>query len=127
MNDVGTAECSTTQLEALNQQVDLYQSVALDDNSTFGISSLQNLELATVRYHERLENSYWAVETRVLSVREAESLAADLHHQHFQFYIRNGCFHVIAWNLLDAHYICNLIALNDLGLDLHQDPQSEAA
>ncbi len=127
MNYVGTAECSTTQLEAFNQQVDLYQSVALDNNSTFGISSLKDLELATVRYNERPEHSNWTVETRALNVHEAESLAADLHHQHFQFYVRNGSFHVIAWNLLDAHYICNLIALNDLGLDHQQAPLHDAA
>jgi len=127
MDHAEISEISTNELVAFTQHVDLYQSRALNDNHTFGISSLQNHELAVVQYNERSKESYWSVETAPLNLTEAESLAADLHHQHYKFYIRNGSFHVIAWNLLDAHYICNLIALNDLGNQTKADHQDRAA
>lgn len=117
---------ASNKIRELNEQISLYQSLSINDGFSFRISNLHDEPLATLKLAEFHQDDRWIIETEALDITQAEELGKDLHQQHYQFYIRNGRFRITAWNLLDAHYICNLIALSDLGHE-HSDDWSTAA
>ena len=126
MTSPNTHTDASHKIQQLNEQISLYQSLSINDGFSFRISNLHDQPLATLKLAEFHQDDRWIIETEVLDIAQAEELGKDLHQQHYQFYIRNGRFRITAWNLLDAHYICNLIALSDLGRG-HSDYWDTAA
>ncbi|MGH1373408.1 MAG: hypothetical protein ACRBBW_15315 [Cellvibrionaceae bacterium] len=114
-------------LQVTQESINLYQSMAMNDGFSFLVSSLDDQPLARLELVNNHHGEHWAVQTLELTVEQAKSLGHDLHLQHYQFYIHEGCFHITAWNLLDAHYICNLIALHEFGGHSSNTEESYAA
>ncbi len=118
-------ECSS-HLQTTTEQISLYQSIATTDGYGFVIRSLEDRTLAMLSIAEARDDNRWTIESEPLNIEQARELGRELHRQHYQFYIYNGRFRITAWNLLDAHYICNLIALHDLGWESLDDIQTAA-
>lgn len=119
---IQTHSASVTTLQATHETINLYQSSSIDDGFAFVIESLDDLPLARLHLTQTPQGEYWSVETEPLTIDQAKTLGRDLQLQHYQFHISEGRFHITAWNLLDAHYICNLVALHELSSDL---PEAE--
>lgn len=118
---------SGSYLQAITEQVNLYQSIAINDNYRFLIQSLENRVLAILSATENQGDNRWIIESEPINVDQASALSRDLNQQHYRFHIHNRRFHITAWNLLDAHYICNLIALHDLGQTDINDSKASVA
>lgn len=122
-----TRMASITSSQATHESISLYQSTPIDNGFGFLIEDLEDQPLASLEVQNHCGGEHWVIKTELLTIAQAKTLSVELHTQHYQFHINAGRFHITAWNLLDAHYICNLIALHELGAESSRTEATFAA
>lgn len=120
---IASASC----YQASHESINLYQSTPINNGFGFLIEDLEDQPLATLEAMNHCGGEHWVIKTELLTIAQAKTLSSELHTQHYQFHINAGRFHITAWNLLDAHYICNLIALHELGAEHANNEATYAA